>query len=112
MADQTGIERRRLRRILKRIPAAFEAGKLRGKGHIKNVSKEGLFVRTNALPVTGAPVRVVFHDRHGSKIEVRGTVRWTTAQLPPEEKAKPGFGVYIPRGNEAFDEFFEQILTG
>ena len=112
MTDQTGIERRRLRRILKRIPAAFEAGKLRGKGHIKNVSKEGLFVRTSALPNTGASVRVVFHDRHGSKIEVRGTVRWTTAQLPPDEKAKPGFGVYIPRGNDAFDEFFEQILTG
>jgi hypothetical protein len=112
MADQTGIERRRLRRILKRIPAAFEAGKMRGKGHIKNVSKEGLFVRTTSLPNAGAPVRVVFHDRQGSKIEVRGTVRWTTAQLPAEEKAKPGFGVYIPRGNDAFDEFFEQILTG
>ena len=112
MDEHTGIERRRLRRILKRIPAAFEAGKLRGKGHIKNVSKEGLFVRTTALPNPGAQVRVVFHDRHGSKIEVRGTVRWTTAQLPAAEKAKPGFGVYIPRGNDAFDEFFEQILTG
>lgn len=112
MTDSSGIERRRLRRILKRIPAAFEAGKLRGKGHIKNVSKEGLFLRTNVLPSSGASVRIVFHDRHGSKIEVRGTVRWTTAQLPPDEQAKPGFGVFIPRGNDAFDDFFEQILTG
>jgi hypothetical protein len=97
---------------MKRIPAAFEAGKLRGKGHIKNISKEGLFLRSNTLPAPGASVRIVFHDRHGSKVEVRGTVRWTTEQLPPEEKAKPGFGVYIERGNDEFDEFFENILTG
>jgi hypothetical protein len=112
MSEAPKVERRRLRRILKRIPAAFEAGSLRGKGHIKNVSKEGLFVRTSALPPVGIDVRVLFHDRNGSKIEVRGTVRWTTAQLPAREKAKPGFGVYIARGNEDFDEFFGQILLG
>jgi hypothetical protein len=106
------VERRRLRRILKRIPASFEAGSMRGKGHIKNVSKEGLFLRTNALPPVGSDVRVLFPDRNGTKIEVRGTVRWTTDQLPAAEKAKPGFGVYIARGNEVFDEFFEQILLG
>jgi hypothetical protein len=105
-------ERRKLRRILKRIPAAFEAGQLRGKGHIKNVSKEGLFVRTSVLPQQGGDVRVIFHDRNGSKIEVRGIVRWTTAQLDRTDKAKPGFGVHIPRGNEDFDEFFMQILLG
>lgn len=112
MPTNSGIERRRLRRVMKRIPAAFEAGKLRGKGHIKNVSKEGLFVRTNVLPPAGSPVRVVFHDRHGSKIEVRGTVRWTTDQLPPEEQAKPGFGVHFQNASDEFSEFFEQILTG
>lgn len=112
MPAPTGVERRRLRRVMKRIPAAFEAGKLRGKGHIKNISKEGLFVRTDVLPIAGASVRIVFHDRHGSKVEVRGTIRWTTAQLPPEEKAKPGFGVYIEPGNDEFHDFFEGILTG
>jgi PilZ domain-containing protein len=106
------VERRKLRRILKRIPASYEAGKMRGKGHIKNVSKEGLFVRSSALPPIGAEVRIVFPDRNGTKIEVRGVVRWTTNQLPPAEKAKPGFGVYIARGNDTFDDFFEQILLG
>ena len=57
-------------------------------------------------------MRVIFHDRTGSKIEVRGTVRWTTQQLPKDEQAKPGFGLHIPRGNEDFDEFFGQILLG
>ncbi len=112
MPTPSGIERRRLRRVMKRIPAAFEAGKLRGKGHIKNISKEGLFLRTSVLPAAGTAVRVVFHDRHGSKVEVRGTVRWTTEQLPPQEQAKPGFGVYIEPRNDEFNEFFEHILTG
>jgi hypothetical protein len=112
MSKTPQVERRKLRRILKRIPAAFEAGMLRGKGHVKNVSKEGLFVRSSVLPPVGSDVRVIFHDRNGSKIEVRGTVRWTTDQLASDEKAKPGFGVYIPRGNEDFDEFFGQILLG
>ena len=112
MSQEPKLERRKLRRVLKRIPAAFEAGSLRGKGHIKNVSKEGLFVRTNVLPQPGTEVRVIFHDRTGTKIEVRGTVRWNTAQLPQDETPKPGFGVHIPRGNEDFDEFFEQILLG
>jgi hypothetical protein len=112
MPEAPTVERRRLRRILKRIPAAFESGKLRGKGHIKNVSKEGLFLRTSVLPPVGEEVRVLFHDRKGSKIEVRGLVRWTTDQLPLGSKAKPGFGVFIARGNEVFEEFFEQILLG
>ena len=112
MTQQPKVERRKLRRILKRIPASFEAGQVRGKGHVKNVSKEGLFLRTSVLPPVGEEVRVIFPDRTGSKIEVHGTVRWSTQQLPKEQKAKPGFGVQIPRGNEAFDEFFAQILLG
>jgi hypothetical protein len=78
MSQGPKVERRKLRRVLKRIPAAFEAGQLRGKGHIKNVSKEGLFLRSAVLPPVGEDVRVIFHDRTGTKIEVRGTVRWTT----------------------------------
>lgn len=112
MSKRPEVERRKLRRILKRIPAAFEAGSLRGKGHIKNVSKEGLFVRSSVLPPVGNDVRVIFPARNGSKIEVHGSVRWTTDQLPAAAKAKPGFGVFIPRGNEEFDEFFAQILLG
>ena len=34
-----GIERRKLKRTVTRVPASFEAGTLRGKGHVKNVSK-------------------------------------------------------------------------
>ena len=103
--------RKMLRRSIKRIPAAFEAGDARGNGHVKNVSKEGLFVRSSTLPEPGAEIRLIFHDRHGSKLEVRGIVRWTTTQLPDANMAKPGFGVQLLERPEGYMDFYEQILT-
>ena len=95
---------------MKRIPATFESGKLRGQGYVKNVSKTGLFLRADTLPEAGSEVRVSVRDRKGAKVELRGTVRWTTRQLPPGSKAQPGFGVRIASDDPAFVEFFEQIL--
>ena len=109
MAKPVG-ERRRLRRIMKRIPAAFESASIRSRGHIKNVTKNGLFVRADQLPQPNERVRVVFHDRNGSKVEVRGEVRWTTDQMPKASKA--GFGMVIESPTPEFLEFFEQILLG
>jgi hypothetical protein len=106
-----GRERRRmLRRSIPRIRAAFEAGELRGVGHVKNISKEGLFLRSDILPPPGSEIRILFHDRRGDKIEVHGCVRWTTAQLGTPG-ARPGFGVHLPRTDEAFRAFYEEILT-
>ena len=41
MVPPGGKERRKLKRVVKRIPIRFETGGLRGQGHIKNLSKEG-----------------------------------------------------------------------
>jgi uncharacterized protein (TIGR02266 family) len=106
-----GIERRRLRRVLKQVPVAFEAGCVRGRGHIKNLSKGGVFVRTDRLPDSGDDVRILFHDRKGSKIEVLGIVAWTTDQLPSEEVGPSGFGMRFSHVPDEYLEFFEQVLT-
>jgi hypothetical protein len=104
------LERRTLHRVVKRIPVTFESGSLRGKGHIKNVSKKGLFLRSSVLPPVGSAVSLRFADRKGKPVEVRGKVRWTTQQLASGERAQPGFGVLVARDDPAFTEFFEQIL--
>jgi hypothetical protein len=105
------LERRTLHRVVKRIPVTFESGTVRGKGHIKNVSKQGLFVRCSAiLPKPGADVTVRFADRKGRGVELHGKVRWTTQQLDADSPALPGFGVNVAPGQQAFTEFFEQIL--
>jgi len=104
------VERRRLKRMVQRIPARFESEELTGHGHIKNVTKEGLFLRTDRLPKRGAQVRVTLEPEDGPKVEVEGTVRWTTGQLPATADTAPGFGMQIDPVPEEFLDFFEQIL--
>ncbi len=106
-------ERRRLKRMVQRIPARFKAGAIKGQGHIKNISRAGVFVRADALPDPGSPVHILFMDRAQRKIEVSGTVRWTTDQLPDVTPDTPkGFGVLLDEPSPAFLDFFETILLG
>ena len=79
MARSTGgIERRKLKRSVARVPASFESGEVRGKGHVKNVSKGGLFLRSDVLPEPGSEIRVLFHTQQGRKVEIEGIVVWST----------------------------------
>jgi uncharacterized protein (TIGR02266 family) len=115
MADdkdrRSGKDRRKLKRLVKRIPAAFECAELRGRGYIKNVSKGGLFLRTDALPAAGTAVRVLFHNRDGTKVEVSGTVAWNTSQLDRKhDEVRPGFGIFFDSSEDAYREFFEQLM--
>ncbi len=105
-------DRRKLKRMVKRIPAAFEADDLRGRGYLKNVSKGGLFLRTEVLPVAGTGVRVLFHNRDGSKIEVQGKVAWNTSQLDAADRGetRPGFGMIFDTTDNAYREFLEQLM--
>ena len=111
MSRETKPENRRLTRTVARIPASFAAGNVHGNGHIKNMSQGGLFLRTDTLPKKGDQVSVVFFVPDYSKIEVSGTVRWTTAQLKNSNEAKPGFGMQIEEQAEEYLLFYEQLLT-
>lgn len=110
MSTYKGKERRKLKRFVRRIPAKFSSPTMHGTGHVKNLSKQGLFMRTNVLPQPGEEVAVVILTRDRRKIEVIGTVRWTTAQLPNGTPAQPGFGVHIDRASDEFVEFFTDLL--
>ena len=103
-------ERRRLRRYVRRIPVRFLAGTLRAQGHVKNLSQEGLFIRSHVLPRPGDEVVVAFTSPQGLKIEIAGFVRWTTEQFPSAKTVPPGFGVRLHRVDDTFLRFFEEIL--
>lgn len=107
--QRQGIERRKLKRTVTRVPASFEAGDLRGRAYVKNVSKGGVFLRSETLPTTGSEVRVLFHTREGCKVEVTGIVVWTTEDFEAPD-ARPGFGVRFHSDSTAYREFYEQIL--
>ncbi len=110
MTGQTKADKRRLKRTVTRIPAVFAGGASHGNGHIKNLSLGGLFLRTDTLPVTGDVVSVIFFIPDGNKVEVSGTVRWTTAKLDPAQRARPGFGMRIDQHSLAYLGFYEELL--
>lgn len=100
--------RRRHRRVARRISVLVESGGRYFQGSIKNLSKYGVFVRSSVLPEPGAEVHLKFETIEGSKIEVTGTVRWTTAGLPRDD-AQSGFGVLLESPTEAYLSFFSSL---
>jgi hypothetical protein len=110
VTDQAKVDKRYLNRTVTRIPATFASGTTHGNGYIKNLSLEGLFLRTEALPQTGDLVDVIFFIPDGNKIEVSGTVVWTTAELGPAYGAKPGFGIQIDEPSQDYLGFYEELL--
>ena len=112
MSDSSGgIERRKqLRRNVRRVSVTFEAGSVRGSGYLKNICKNGVFVRSDAVPDPGTQVRILIEDGE-AKAEIHGVVRWTTNQLPDAAEARPGFGIFVPDPSADFLALFEQVLT-
>ena len=128
-------ERRKHKRIrltgkLKPIPATFKTESVlqvlgtsakHGEGHIRSLSREGLFIATETVPTVGEFVTVIFSDRSCSKIEVCGTVRSTSAEqgLVPARKRMwlgnwpdSGFGMQLKSLTDEYQEFYEELLTG
>ena len=100
--------RRKHKRIAKRLSVLIESNGTYTRGHIKNLSKTGLFLRSTVLPESGSIVRLKFETLEGKKIEVEGRVRWTTAGLPTDE-ARSGFGVLLENPGEDFRAFFASL---
>ncbi len=77
-----------------------------GMGHVKNVSRAGMFVRSNDLPRPESAISLQFETpATGESINLRGEVRWTTDGQGSAHPA-PGFGVQLLEPPREFVEFF------
>ena len=108
--NDEGRERRRLKRFMSGIPASFVCGSQAARAVVRNLSKEGLFLRSDTLPAPGATVQVLLQPPGNPKVEVMGIVRWTTDQLPDRIPGQTGFGVRIENPPDAFLELFARLL--
>jgi hypothetical protein len=108
----SGIEKRKLKRHIKRVPARFQVGSQVGTGHICNLSKEGMFLRADRLPKPGSEITVVIETGgpRGEKVEIQARVMWTTSELPNAKDVAPGFGVRVEDPGGPFRDFFESLL--
>ena len=94
----------------RRITAIFDAPSFSGKGYVLNISKNGMFLRSDVLPAPGEPVSVMFLDLSGGTVETSGTVRWTTEELDAGKVAKPGFGIRIEHASREYLTFYQSLL--
>ena len=108
MRDRRALGRVPLQRIMKPMPATFEADEVRAQGQVLNVSSSGLFVSTECPPEPGKRVLVVFEDATGGKIEAEGTVRWSDAH---GKDSVPGFGMEIDHPSDDFSELYEELRS-
>ncbi len=103
-------EARSVRRVLKqRVQVRFETPSSSGTGRLKNVSREGLFVATEAPPAPGDPALVVFQDLADRSIELYGVVSWTRDESESSATAPPGFGMKIASPSVTYLEFFKEL---
>ena len=79
LAGVNASARARRRVLTSRIPIRFMAEGTEGVGHLKNVSRAGMFVRSNDLPRPECSIAIQFDaPETGVSINLRGEVRWTT----------------------------------
>jgi hypothetical protein len=98
--------RARRRILTSRIPVRFMAEGSEGVGHLKNVSRAGLFVRSSDLPRPGAPIALQFEaPATGEMVNLRGEVRWNTDGLM-HANVQSGFGVLLFEPSREFGDFF------
>ena len=106
-----GKSRRRHRRVAKRLSALVCVDGKYANGHIKNLSKLGVFVRSSMAPSPGSAVSVRFETITGQKIEISGTVCWHNGGLVKDPAAR-GFGVKLENPSDDYLAFFAALAAG
>jgi hypothetical protein len=97
--------RRRERIQIPRVRLRFFCEGTESVGHLRNISRAGLFVQTSEIPRAGAIVGIQFQPPIGDLVDLRGEVRWTTQGLAKPDLA-PGFGVSILEPPREYRDFF------
>lgn len=95
-------------RIRTAIQTEFEAGRLKGRGKIRNVAEGGVFVGTDQVPDQGEMVVLSFRDHQGRALDVSGLVWWTTTENGGQHRA-PGFGMRFLEDSEDYLRFYESL---
>ena len=77
-----------------------------GIGHLKNVSRAGLSVRSADLPRPGVAIALQFEvPATGVLVNLRGEVCWSSDRLG-SETSQAGFGVMLHEPSPQFSDFF------
>ncbi len=93
-------ERRRQARVPCTVSVLLQAGNLYGQGHLADLAPDGVRVQSRLQTESGDAVQIRFETPEGQKIELTGSVIWSTAAE---------FGVRIDQNSEAYLSFAESL---
>jgi hypothetical protein len=110
-AQRAKVERRGFPRYAASIPVRFSSEMMDFhttaelvEGRVADISRGGLFIRSDFLEVSGTPVRILFQLPPGQGVfSIEGHVAWIERR-PPKG---PGMGIrlsYVPMEAELFEQ--------
>ena len=73
-----------------------------GHAHLADLTREGVCVRSALQPERGDAVGIRFETPEGLKVELTGSVVWSTAAE---------FGVHLSQTDEAYRSFLESLSS-
>ncbi len=101
------MSKREAKRYVRRFEAEFEGGGLSGRGLTSDISRKGVFIRTQKALAPGTPVTVKLHLSDGRISIVKGIVRRAIKVPIYASEIKNGMGIEI----KEMDDLFESLLT-
>ncbi len=101
----SGSARARERVPVSDIRVRFLTEGLDATGQLAEVSRAGLFVRSDELPRPGAVIALQFRIPEGELVDLRGEVRWNTQGLV-DLNGVAGFGVLLREPPQIYREFY------
>jgi PilZ domain len=96
---------RTVRRRKAEMTVEFSQGALQGAGVTGDISRRGMFVRSNLAPGTGPVVRLTVNLPGGRKLAMTGRVV-RSVESAPTARTSPGFGLRLVDDWPEYDEIF------
>ncbi len=112
MGQKTGIDKRRHRRHLRRMPCQLWVGQREYSAFVLDLSETGLFIQTHARPRIHERLRIHLAYTHAPLELVVEVVR--AKQVPPSllAAAKGGIGVRIVSAPQEYDQLLATLGIG
>jgi hypothetical protein len=102
-----------------RVPVRFAGGSIGGRGCIRNLSQEGMYLEVDHLPPRKARVLITLEVPGRQELQVRARVVWHTELRDPdpvigEESVDlcddGGFGVMVETSEAPWRKFFQSVV--
>lgn len=103
------MSKREAKRYVRRLQAEFEGGGLSGRGLTSDISRKGLFIRTQKALAPGTSVTVRLHLSDGKLSTVRGIVRRAIKVPIYASEIKNGMGIEIIEMDDAFSSLLNEL---